>query len=67
MTTLPDENEIRVVTTKSMRLELNEDHVREIIKDWAESRGFSHRVEIQIDCADNSFIRSVTLFESVSS
>lgn len=51
MTDMPEESdmEILVSTTRTMRVELDEDQLVQLIKDWAKSRGFSHRAEVEIE------------------
>lgn len=52
MTAPPDAPEISV--TKTLRLELDSNQLEYVLKEWAKTRGFSHRVSVQFECCNRA-------------
>lgn len=50
--TVPDQPEISV--TKTLRLELDRGQLEYVLKEWAKSRGFSHRAVVQFECCNRA-------------
>ena len=49
MAILPDQANRQVIQKEVLSLELDTDQVEEIIREWAKTRGFSHRCNIQLE------------------
>jgi hypothetical protein len=43
-----------ITFTRTLRVELEPAHLEYILKEWAKTRGFSHRVDVTFECCNRA-------------